>query len=232
MMNEKDLSNILKQKYEDSFYKHTGRLCHNRVLPQYLPLEIRDNFEENKQIVNFFKSAENFSDIGRNALIGAGIGGIGGLLYGYWDYADEKKQSLYKGTKAPDKKLIIKDALIGAGIGSATGVGLTSVINKIYASLEDKKANERNKKLYDSLTESIIRGNDTKKLSALLELKKPELTVSQYVALDTLIKSTTKPRFNKPIAPIVKVTSIPNSSGNIKQNNNKPKTYNNSNTKP
>lgn len=210
MMNENDLSNILKQRYEDSFYKHTGRLCNNRVLPQYLPLEINDNFETKKEAVNFFKSAENFSDIGRNALIGAGIGGIGGLMYGYWDYIDEKKQSLYKGTKAPDKKLIIRDALVGAGLGGVTGAGLTSVINKIYASLEDKKATQENKRLYDSLTESIMRGNDTKKLSALLELKKPELTVSQYVALDTLIKSTTKPRFNRPVIPNVKVSDPPN----------------------
>lgn len=205
MMNENDLSNILKQRYEDSFYKHTGRLCNNRVLPQYLPLEINDNFETKKEAVNFFKSAENFSDIGRNALIGAGIGGIGGLMYGYWDYIDEKKQSLYKGTKAPDKKLIIRDALVGAGLGGVTGAGLTSVINKIYASLEDKKATQENKRLYDSLTESIMRGNDTKKLSALLELKKPELTVSQYVALDTLIKSTTKPRFNRSSPPITRL---------------------------
>lgn len=209
MMNENDLSNILKQKYEDSFYKHTGRLCNNRVLPQYLPLEINDNFETKKEAVNFFKSAENFSDIGRNALIGAGIGGISGLMYGYWDYADEKRQSLYKGTKAPDKKLIIRDALVGAGLGGVTGAGLTSVINKIYASLEDKKATQENKRLYDSLTESIMRGNDTKKLSALLELKKPELTVSQYVALDTLIKSTTKPKFNRHVIPNIKISNPP-----------------------
>lgn len=214
MMNENDLSNILKQRYEDSFYKHTGRLCNNRVLPQYLPLEINDNFETKKEAVNFFKSAENFSDIGRNALIGAGIGGIGGLMYGYWDYIDEKKQSLYKGTKAPDKKLIIRDALVGAGLGGVTGAGLTSVINKIYASLEDKKATQENKRLYDSLTEFIMRGNDTKKLSALLELKKPELTVSQYVALDTLIKSTTKPRFNRPSPPITRLHGYVNANSN------------------
>lgn len=176
------LFDILKDKWEESFNSV-------RMLPKDVPLEI-DNFFDGQNCICSMQEEENFSSLGANALIGVGLGGISGLMYGYWDYLDEKKQRFRKGEELPDKKIIIRDALIGAGLGGVIGAGSTAIVNRMQAALDDKKATEQNKKTYDNLIEQVMKTPDNGKVMALFELKRDELTPTQRNAIQSLIKAS------------------------------------------
>lgn len=167
------------------------------VAPHYLPLiwEPDQNNEYNfsKKSIDVYipKTITQNRNI-RNSLLGAGIGTLAGLTYGYWDYNDEKKQARIKGIEAPNKKkILIRDTLIGLGIGSGGGA-LADIISNKLSSLFDKKdsVSKEKKELFDSIQKNILLGSDKKKLLTLVEINKNKLDKDQYEALKQLASST------------------------------------------
>lgn len=124
----------------------------------------------------------------KNVSIGAGIGGIAGLTYGYWDWQDAKKQAEFKGLEKPDKKkILIRDTLIGLGLGATAG----GFADKLLKILENKKTTEAQKRMFDSIEKEILKGQDKGKIKKYLQLHKNDLTDEQYKFLSEFANSMT-----------------------------------------
>lgn len=166
----------------------------NRKMPDYLS-PVWQGFDE--PTTDECLLGENFSIYlnPKHLGIGAGVGGLVGLSYGYWDYNDAKKQAAKKGLQKPDKKkILIRDTLIGMGLGTAASPLATMLLK----TLENKRVSQSQKDTFDKLELDILRGNDKPKLLALLNNYKSDITPEQYNTLKTLVDATSEKKFNEP----------------------------------
>lgn len=166
----------------------------NRKMPDYLS-PVWQGFDE--PTTDECLLGENFSIYlnPKHLGIGAGVGGLVGLSYGYWDYNDAKKQAAKKGLQKPDKKkILIRDTLIGMGLGTAASPLATMLLK----TLENKRVSQSQKDTFDKLELDILKGNDKPKLLALLNNYKNDITPEQYNTLKTLVDATSEKKFNEP----------------------------------
>lgn len=166
----------------------------NRKMPDYLS-PVWQGFDE--PTTDECLLGENFSIYlnPKHLGIGAGVGGLVGLSYGYWDYNDAKKQAAKKGLQKPDKKkILIRDTLIGMGLGTAASPLATMLLK----TLENKRVSQSQKDTFDKLELDILKGNDKPKLLALLNNYKSDITPEQYNTLKTLVDATSEKKFNEP----------------------------------
>lgn len=166
----------------------------NRKMPDYLS-PVWQGFDE--PTTDECLLGENFSIYlnPKHLGIGAGVGGLVGLSYGYWDYNDAKKQAAKKGLQKPDKKkILIRDTLIGMGLGTAASPLATMLLK----TLESKRVSQSQKDTFDKLELDILKGNDKPKLLALLNNYKNDITPEQYNTLKTLVDATSEKKFNEP----------------------------------
>lgn len=166
----------------------------NRKMPDYLS-PVWQGFDE--PTTDECLLGENFSIYlnPKHLGIGAGLGGLAGLSYGYWDYNDAKKQAAKKGLQKPDKKkILIRDTLIGMGLGTAASPLATMFLK----TLENKRVSQSQKDTFDKLELDILKGNDKPKLLALLNNYKNDITPEQYNTLKTLVDATSEKKFDAP----------------------------------
>lgn len=166
----------------------------NRKMPDYLS-PVWQGFDE--PTTDECLLGENFSIYlnPKHLGIGAGVGGLVGLSYGYWDYNDAKKQAAKKGLQKPDKKkILIRDTLIGMGLGTVASPLATMLLK----TLENKRVSQSQKDTFDKLELDILKGNDKPKLLALLNNYKNDITPEQYNTLKTLVDATSEKKFNEP----------------------------------
>lgn len=183
--------------------KPCTKLKSSLVVDQNNPIDFYPNIDNNYTYPENMKSIVkyNFSDLGfgglsnyKNEIIGGGAGLGLGITYGYWDYIDEKKKAIKQGKELPDKKkILIRDSLIGLGLGITLGSVIT---DKIFKALEDNKATQENKKLYDNMVFNILKNRDKKQLRSYLSMEGDKLTSSQYTALNTLINNISGNNYN------------------------------------
>lgn len=166
----------------------------NRKMPDYLS-PVWQGFDE--PITDECLLGENFSIYlnPKHLGIGAGVGALAGLSYGYWDYNDAKKQAAKKGLQKPDKKkILIRDTLIGLGLGTAASPLATMFLN----TLENKKVSQEQKNTFDKLEQDILKGHDKNKLMAHLNNYKNKLAPDQYNTLKTLVDAHTEHKKDEP----------------------------------
>lgn len=165
----------------------------NRKMPDYLS-PVWQGFDE--PTTDECLLGENFSIYlnPKHLGIGAGVGALAGLSYGYWDYHDAKKQAAKKGLQKPNKKkILIRDTLIGLGLGTAASPLATMFLN----TLENKRVTEEQKNTFDKLEQDILKGHDKNKLMAHLNNYKNKLAPDQYNTLKTLVDAHTEPKKNE-----------------------------------
>lgn len=166
----------------------------NRKMPDYLS-PVWQGFDE--PTTDECLLGENFSIYlnPKHLGIGAGVGALAGLSYGYWDYNDAKKQAAKKGLQKPDKKkILIRDTLIGLGLGTAASPLATMFLN----TLENKKVSQEQKNTFDKLEQDILKGHDKNKLMAHLNNYKNKLAPVQYNTLKTLVDAHTEHKKDEP----------------------------------
>lgn len=166
----------------------------NRKMPDYLS-PVWQGFDE--PTTDECLLGENFSIYlnPKHLGIGAGVGALAGLSYGYWDYNDAKKQAAKKGLQKPDKKkILIRDTLIGLGLGTAASPLATMFLN----TLENKKVSQEQKNTFDKLEQDILKGHDKNKLMAHLNNYKNKLAPDQYNTLKTLVDAHTEHKKDEP----------------------------------
>lgn len=166
----------------------------NRKMPDYLS-PVWQGFDE--PTTDECLLGENFSIYlnPKHLGIGAGVGALAGLSYGYWDYNDAKKQAAKKGLQKPDKKkILIRDTLIGLGLGTAASPLATMFLNI----LENKKVSQEQKNTFDKLEQDILKGHDKNKLMAHLNNYKNKLAPDQYNTLKTLVDAHTEHKKDEP----------------------------------
>lgn len=166
----------------------------NRKIPDYLS-PIWQGFDE--PTTDECLLGENFSIYlnPKHLGIGAGVGALAGLSYGYWDYNDAKKQAAKKGLQKPDKKkILIRDTLIGLGLGTAASPLATMFLN----TLENKRVTQEQKDVFDKLEQDILKGHDKNKLTAHLNNYKNKLAPDQYNTLKTLVDAHTEFKKDEP----------------------------------
>lgn len=166
----------------------------NRKMPDYLS-PVWQGFDE--PTTDECLLGENFSIYlnPKHLGIGAGVGALAGLSYGYWDYNDAKKQAAKKGLQKPDKKkILIRDTLIGLGLGTAASPLATMFLNTI----ENKKVTQEQKNTFDKLEQDILKGHDKNKLIAHLNNYKNKLAPDQYNTLKTLVDAHTEHKKDEP----------------------------------
>ena len=165
-----------------------------RIAPYYLPADWDGFGEHISESTDFegFSFLPSVIDNGiknanwKNIAIGGGLGGIAGLTYGYWDWQDEKRQAELKGLEKPNKKkILIRDTLIGLGLGATAG----AFADKLLKVLEDKKATEEQKLLFDNIEKEILKGQDKRKIRKYLQLHSKDLTKEQYKYLSEFANS-------------------------------------------
>lgn len=166
----------------------------NRKMPDYLS-PVWQGFDE--PTTDECLLGENFSIYlnPKHLGIGAGVGALAGLSYGYWNYNDAKKQAAKKGLQKPDKKkILIRDTLIGLGLGTAASPLATMFLN----TLENKKVTQEQKNTFDKLEQDILKGHDKNKLIAHLNNYKNKLAPDQYNTLKTLVDAHTEHKKDEP----------------------------------
>lgn len=166
----------------------------NRKMPDYLS-PVWQGFDE--PTTDECLLGENFSIYlnPKHLGIGAGVGALAGLSYGYWDYNDAKKQAAKKGLQKPDKKkILIRDTLIGLGLGTAASPLATMFLN----TLENKKVSQEQKNTFDKLEQDILKGHDKNKLMVHLNNYKNKLAPDQYNTLKTLVDAYTEHKKDEP----------------------------------